>query len=146
MTIITNELGQAIGTPATPLVVAQSAGALQPGATFVLATSGNVAAAAAAATMPAVAAKTNYLSGFEVTGGGATAASIILVTVTGLLGGTRVYSIAVPAGVTLGVMPLVCAFFPALPASAVNIAITVSAASFGAGNTNAVTNLEGYVA
>lgn len=106
--------------------------------------SGNVAAAAAAVTFAAVSAKTNYLSGFQLTGGGATGASVIALTITGLLGGTIVYNIPVPAGATLGIQPLVVNFYPPLPASAPNVAIVLSAASFGSGNTNASLNAQGF--
>lgn len=136
-----------IGTTTAPFVTSATppAGSLPIGATALQGSSGNVAAAAATVTFAAVAAKTNYLSGLDITGGGATAASIILATVVGLLGGTRTYAIAVPAGVTLGILPLTLRFDPPLPASAVNTAIVVSAPSFGAGNTNAVTNAQGYL-
>jgi len=108
------------------------------------ASSGNVAAAAATATLAAVVGKTTYITGFSITGAGATAASVINPTVTGVLGGTQTYTIAIPAGATLGVTPLVVAFDPALPANAVNTAIVVSAPSFGAGNTNATVSAWGY--
>lgn len=92
------------------------------------------------ATLAAVAGKTNYLEGFDVTGGGATAASIIEISVTGLLGGTVKYEMAVLAGVTAPVnaqggysLRLPTPF----PASGPNVAIAVAVPSFGAGNTNA---------
>lgn len=146
MVAITNELGNTIGVPANPLVVSQSAGALQAGATVLQGSSGDVAAAAATVTFAAVAAKTNYLAGFDITGGGATAASVIQATVVGLLGGTRTINIPVPAGATLGIVPIVEIFNPPLPASAANIAIVVSAPSFGAGNLHASVNAQGYQA
>lgn len=118
---------------------------IPPDATSVVATSGNVAAAAAAATLPAVAAKTNYLEGFDITGTGATAGQAVVVTVTGLLGGTITYTIASATGVTVGNTPLSIRFPAPKPASAVNTAITVSCASLGAGSTNNVTNIYGYV-
>jgi hypothetical protein len=93
------------------------------------------AAATVAATIPAVAAKTNYLTGFEITAAGATAASVVSLSVTGLLGGTVTYTYAAVAGVTLGCVPLVVQFNPPLPASAVNTAIVVSLPSLGTGNT-----------
>lgn len=107
--------------------------------------SGNVANASAIATLAAVAAKTNYLTGFEVTASGATAASIVLVAVTGLLGGTLTYIFTVPAGVLLAAAPLVVSFNPPLPASAVNTAIVVTCPALGAGNTNAAAVAHGLV-
>lgn len=112
--------------------------------TPVQATSGIVAAAVAAATLPAVAAKTNYLSGFVLSGGGATAGSTIDVTITGLLGGTRHYSYCVPTGAAVPAPILIGKFDPPLPASGANVAIVCSSPSFGAGNTGASMNAEGF--
>lgn len=114
------------------------------GATSLSASSGNVAASAATATLTGAANVTTYISGFQVTGGGATAASVIDVTVTGLLGGTATYNIPVPAGATLGINPLIVTFYPPIPASAANTNIVVSAASFGAGNAKATVNAQGF--
>jgi hypothetical protein len=98
------------------------------------------AAQSNAAALPAVANKTNYLEGFDVTGGGATAASVIEVSVTGLKGGTIKYELNILAGVT-GPMNAQGGFFvrfpEPLPANALNSAITVTVPSFGSGNTNA---------
>lgn len=106
--------------------------------------SGNVAAAAAVATLPGVASKTTYITGFTITGAGATAAGVIAVTVTGLAAGTLTFIMAIPAGVTAPVEPLVVTFPTPLPASAVNTAIVVTAPSFGAGNTNAAATAVGF--
>lgn len=113
-------------------------------ATPVHAASGNVAATATTATLAGAASKTTYISGFEVTGAGATAASVIQVTVTGLSGGTETYIMAIPAGATAGVTPLLVQFVPAVPASAANTAIVVNVPSFGAGNTNAAVVAHGF--
>lgn len=97
--------------------------------------------------LPAVADKTGYLEGFDISGGGATAASIVEVTVTGLLGGTIKYALPVVAGATANVNALggLSVRFPEpLPASDKNTAITVSCPTFGAGNTNAYVNLYGF--
>lgn len=116
------------------------------GATIINASSGNVAAAAAVATLPAVAGKTTYVTGFEVTLAGATAASVVTVTVTGLAGASLAYTVAVPAGAALGGQPLVVSFPSPLPASAPNTAIVVTCPSAGAGNTNATVNAHGFQA
>ena len=105
-------------------------------------TQGSATAAATinAATLAAVAAKTNYLEGFDATGSGATGASVIAITVTGLLGGTMVFSMPVVAGVGAPVNPnggLSVRFPTPLPASAPNVAIVITAASYGSGNTAA---------
>jgi hypothetical protein len=106
--------------------------------------SGNVANAAATATIPAAAAKTGYLTGFEITGAGATAGAVVLATITGLLGGTATYAVVVPAGITTSITPLTVEFGPPLPASAVNTAIVVSLPALGLGNTNAATVAHGF--
>jgi hypothetical protein len=142
------QLGQAVAqgnrTAFIPAVMlADSAGNEIPaGGTAVAGTSGNVANASAAATLAAVAAKTNYVTGAEFTYAGATAASIVVATITGLLGGTQSFVIAVPAGATLG-GSLCIKFDPPHPASAVNTAITATLPALGAGNTNACANVRG---
>lgn len=112
----------------------------------VLATSGNVAAGAAAASIPAVAGKLNYITGFSVTGTGATAGQAVVITVTGLAGGTITFTHASATGVAVGNTPFNYEFPSPMPASAINTAITVSCASLGAGSTNNVTNVFGYYA
>lgn len=102
------------------------------------------AAGAIAATLAAAANNLTYITGFQVTGGGATAGSIIVVTVTGVKGGTMSYEFAVPAGVALGATPLEVTFDNPIPASAVNTAIAVNVPSFGAGNTNAAVSVQGF--
>jgi hypothetical protein len=51
----------------------------------------------------------------------------------------------IPAGVTTSIVPLLVTFYPPLPASATNTAITVTAVAFGAGNTNAAAVANGFV-
>lgn len=105
--------------------------------TQISASSGNVANANAVATLPAVANKTNYLSGVSLTGAGATAAGVVEATIDGLVGGTMTFTMAVPAGVTAGLPALNLSFNPPLPAAAPNTAIVVTLPALGAGNTNA---------
>lgn len=113
--------------------------------TPVAASSGNVANAAAVATMPAVAGKTNYVTGIEITGGGATAASLSVATLAGLSGGTLSYVVAAVIGATLGNLPICIEFDPPLPANDANTAVTLTVPALGAGNTNSVANIHGYV-
>ncbi len=112
--------------------------------TTVSASSGNVAAATATATLPAVAGKRTYINGFSVTGSGATGALVVNVTVVGLLGGTQTYVYTVPAGAALAAPGLVVNYPIALPASADNTAIVVSLPTVGAGNTNTCVNAYGF--
>lgn len=90
--------------------------------------------------------KTAYVSGFSITGAGATAASVVGATLTGLIASNHTYKIAVPAGATVGITPLIVTFNPPIPASATNTNIQLSVPSFGAGNTDAAASIWGYVA
>jgi hypothetical protein len=112
-----------------------------PNATPVTASSGNVAAATATATLPAVAAKTNYVSGFEITSSGGTA-GCFNPTLTGITGGTMTFTYCITA--TQSVAPLVVPFYPPIPASAVNTAIAISLPAMAA-STNATVSIQGYV-
>lgn len=114
------------------------------GLTAVDASSAN-AAAANNVSLPAVANQTNFVTGFEVTGAGATAASVIAVTLSGVVGGPLTYELAIPAGATVGVNPLIVEFPVPLPATGPNVAISLAVPSFGAGNTNAAAAIHGYV-
>jgi hypothetical protein len=128
--------------PATqPIVEAAPYASTQ---TFVSASSGNQADADAVATLPAVADKTNYLTGLDITAAGATAASVVSPTISGILGGTRTMTFAVPAGADLAAPPLVLAFDPPLQAAAADTAITVTLPALGAGNLNATVNAQGF--
>jgi hypothetical protein len=109
----------------------------------IAASSGNVAAATAAATLAAVTGALNYLSGFSVSGAGATGALVVSVTVTGLEAGTLTFTYTAVAGVTLANTPLFVEFNPPLPASGEGVAIVVSCPTLGAGNTNNTTNAWG---
>lgn len=107
------------------------------------ATSGDVAAASAVATLPAASGKTTYISGFSVVGSGATGASVVDVTVSDGTW-TLTYPLAVVAGATLGNAPLVVTFEPPLPASAANTTIVVTCPSLGSGNAHNCANAQGY--
>jgi hypothetical protein len=110
----------------------------------VTATSGNVANAVATATIPAVAGKTAYISGFTITGAGATAALIVNPTLTGVISGTKTYVHGAVAGVAALNPVLDVQFCPPIPASAVNTAIAVACPALGAGNTNNTVNAYGF--
>ncbi len=102
------------------------------------------------ATLPATANRTQYLEGFDITGSGATSATVIEVSVTGLKGGTIKYECPIVAGVNLAAFPLSgpiysIRFPEPLPASGTNIAISVTVPSFGSGNTNASVVAYGFL-
>jgi len=102
------------------------------------------AAQANNATLAATAGKTNYVEGFILTGGGATGASIIDVTLTGLAGGTMTFHVPIPAGATTSITPLYVFFPRPRAATGINTAITLNVPSFGTGNTKAAAVLYGY--
>lgn len=110
----------------------------------VTSSSGNVANASAVATLPGIAAKTTYLTSYTITGGGATGASIVNATITGVVGGTMTLNFIVPAGATLGCQPLIVVFLEPVPASAVNTPIVLTLPALGAGNTNAAVTATGF--
>lgn len=108
------------------------------------AASGNVANAAAAASLAAVPGRTAYVTGFEITAGGATAAALVEATLAGLRGGTATYIFGAPAGATAIAQPLIVKFQMPLPASAINTAITITLPALGAGNTKAAVAIHGF--
>ena len=121
-----------------------SASLIPIGSTQTAATSGNVAAAVATATLAAVVGRLQYITGFSVTGAGATVGLPVSVTIAGLLGGTQTFTYSAIAGALLGNQPLNINFPTPIPASAANTAITVSCSSLGLGNTNNTVNAWGY--
>lgn len=117
-----------------------------PGATPLIGGSGNVANAPAVGTLTPSATTTAYLAGFHVTGAGATVGLPVVVTVAGLLGGTRSYIYTAIAGALLPNTPLQISFDPPLPASAVNTPIVVTCPALGVGNTNNAVVAHGFQA
>jgi hypothetical protein len=127
-----------------PVPVISATGGLSGAVTQVTGSSGNVANATATASLPAVAGKTNFLTGFQCTATGATGALVVNVTVTGLVTGTATYTFVFPAGVTVQATSLIVSFVTPVKASAVNTAIVVTLPAGGTGNTNAAVNVQGY--
>jgi hypothetical protein len=109
------------------------------------ASSGNVAAAVATATLAASGGQTTYITGFEVTASGATAASVVLLTIANTKGGTMTYVFTAPAGVTTAATPLIVEFPYPIPANSVSTTIVVSLPSLGSGNTNAAVVAHGFI-
>lgn len=119
-------------------------GSLYPaGSTPMISASGNVANATASATLNGFASATTYVSGFEVTGAGATAGLPVVVTVTGL-SATLSYIYSAAVGALVENTPLLVAFSPPLPASTVSTAIVVSCPPLGTGNTNNAVVIRGF--
>lgn len=114
------------------------------GATRVAAQSSVAANAIASVTLAAAAAKLTYLTSVQIFATGATAATAVNATITGLLGGTMTIPFAVPAGANLAATPIILDFSTPIPSSAVNTAIVVSLPALGVGNTRAVVNAQGF--
>ena len=145
-TLVGVDNSTAVGTDASPFHVTQMLG------TPVNVSSGNVAAATANVALPAVSGKMNYITGFEITGLGATSQAVITVTLVGLNSGsgttsTMTYLMNIPAtSATTAISPLMVSFEVPMAAYAVNTAITLNVPSFGTGNTNAASCIHGFVA
>ena len=112
--------------------------------TPIVISSANQANANAVATLPAVAGRTLYLTGFEATATGATAGLAVNVTVTGINGGTLNYAFGAAVGATVTCSPLLINYNMAIPAADVNTAIVVTLPALGLGNTNAAVVAHGY--
>jgi hypothetical protein len=111
----------------------------------VSASSGNVAAATATATLAAGGAnRITYICGFSATAAGATAAASVTVTVANVVTGTLSFTQGANTGAGVPSAPLVVPFIPCLPANAANTTIVVAMPSLGAGNTNATVSAWGY--
>lgn len=144
-----------LGTVASPLNVLLGAGGnnignvqltsdYPAGSLAITATSGNVANAIATATLPAAIGKQTWITGFEVTGTGATGVLVVTVTITNTISGTLSYTYVFVAGVTTANQSLIVEFTKAIPSSAVNTTIVVTCPASGAGGTNNVVNAHGY--
>jgi hypothetical protein len=99
--------------------------------------------------LPATAGKVNYLEGFDISGSGATGASVIEANITGLNGGTLFYELPIVAGANLAAFPLIgpvysVRFPEPIAATGANVAVTLTVPSFGAGNTNSSATLYGF--
>jgi len=132
-----------LALPAVAVAQVPPTGTTFPGVQ-VTASSGNVAAATATATLTAVANKVTYICGLQATAGGATAAAVVTLTVTNLASGTMSFTYGANTGAGVPTAPLVVPFNPCLPASAVNTTIVVSMPSLGTGNTNATVSAWGF--
>ena len=94
------------------------------------------------AALPAVASKTNYITGFSVTTQGGTGAAAGAVTVTGPISGTLTFEVGAAAN---NPVVFIHTFPHPIPASAVNTAITVNVPALGANTGAAACTIYGYV-
>lgn len=124
-------------------VGATGIGGAPAGSTPIAASSTN-ANTAVIANLPGTAGAMTYITGFQVTSGGATAGSIVQVTVSPLDGATMNYSFAVPTGVTNSATPLIVTFPEPIPAGTAGVSIQVTMPAAGAGNTNQSVAAQGF--
>lgn len=144
--------GLVVTAPPPGLLVVGAAGGLvtaaasdyPTGAVPITADSGNQANAVATATLAAAAAAKTWITGFEVTGTGATGALVVTVTVTGVVGGPLHYTYVFVAGATTLNTPLIVEFPKPIPTPAVNSTIAVSCPASGVGGTNNTVVAHGY--
>lgn len=105
---------------------------------------GNVANATSTCTMPATTGKTTYVTGFDITGSGATVGAAVTCTLTNTNSGTISYTYVITAGALLVNTPLIRSFTPPLKGTAANTAPVLSCPAGGTGNTNMTLNAYGY--
>jgi hypothetical protein len=115
-----------------------------PGASTVVGSTTGANTTTQVATLAGAAAKTTYICGFTVSGNGATAAAGTNVAVTGVVGGVTLnYQYGFVAGAGLPNPPLIVAFNPCMPSTAVNTSIVVTVTG-AAGNTVTNTVANGF--
>jgi hypothetical protein len=95
-------------------------------------------------TVPALAGKTIYVTGIEVTGSGATAASNVAITLASSATTQANWTFVVPAGATLQATPLVIEFQDPIVGLAPGNTAVLTVGTFGSGNTGASVTIHGF--
>lgn len=126
-------------------MISNSYDGMPPNFVSVVSNSGVQANVDAVATLPAVVGKLCYMERILIAGVGATAGSVVVLTITGLKGGTISIPIAVPANPLQQVGPIYIPVFRQLPAAALNTAIVATLPALGVGSTHAIVTLIGRV-
>jgi len=108
--------------------------------------SGNQPNGIASAIMPAVAGKTNYVTGITITSAGATAPSVVLAQLGGILGQALVLAYPVTTGSLVANPTLSLTFSPPLQGTGPNTQVTATLPALGVGNLYASVMLYGYTA
>ena len=102
------------------------------------------AASAITLTQPAAAGKTNYCTGIQITGAGATGASNITVTLQSAGVTIATFVIPVPAGNNTPIQPIQLSFDTPIAGLGPNQNMVLNVPSFGAGNLNSAANMQGF--
>lgn len=110
----------------------------------IVASSGNVAAAAAVATIPSVEGKIAHLLAIQIEGLGATAGSTKTATVTGVADDLLSYPVVVEAGAAEPNADVHKRFPFGIPQDDAEVDIVVTCPSLGAGNTNNIVTIFGF--
>lgn len=107
---------------------------------------GSVAVAnlAAAATLMPTPTSAVYLTGFDVTGSGASAKNPVVVSVVGLLGGTRYYAYMFDSPINAINVPLSLRFNPPLQGAGLGVPVVVNCPASGNGGLINVVNAYGF--
>ncbi len=96
--------------------------------------------------IPGVAGKMTYITGFDITGGGAASQTVVTVTLSGLAVNPAFAVSVVALGPSVPMVPIVKVFPQPIPASTMGGTVGISLPSFGAGNIAAAVNLYGFQA
>jgi len=94
------------------------------------------------ATLPAAAGKTTYVTSLQASATGASAPSVVNVTLVGALGGTLSWQKVNPSGSEMPVLSL--NFNPPCPASALNTALVLTMPAAGAGTVGQSVSIQGF--
>ena len=114
------------------------------GALPIAGSSGNVANATAAATLTGAVGQFTWMTGFEITGSGATLGLPVTVTITNTIAGTLSFTYTATVGVLLPNTPLIVPFPKPIRSFSQNQNMVVSCPALGGGNTNNTTVVHGY--
>lgn len=124
--------------------VAQDVPGIGPGQVWTVTQNGADTSSSSVSFTPPSANRLTYVCGFAVTGGGATAATPVTVTLGALVGNiTENYTYDYALGAGVGNLPLIVNLNPCVPANAAGAIVTLTVPG-AAGNTNNSLTMWGY--
>jgi len=104
----------------------------------------NAGNASLSATMSAEVGRTNFCSQITFSTSGATAGSVIDVSLTNVIGGTMHFAYNVPTGATTAGAIVVIPFNPPIPATGTNTIINLTVPANGAGGVQQTATIQGF--